>query len=237
MEASPRTSKAANAEKKTPYVILSDFLRKYRLAVIGLFGAAVLAVIVVAVVTAISESQIAASAAVSEKLDTDYATYEAESDQAKKADLEKSFIAEADSAIKAWPRRFASLRAYSYEAKIAAAKSDWATAEKDWLAIETSAPASFLAPVALQQAAVAAEEGGAPDRALADYKRFVDKYAKTSIGLPHAYFAIGRLSEATKDYASALAAYQKIDATWPDSDWTKLAMDRIIFLKSQGLQK
>jgi TolA-binding protein len=100
-----------------------------------------------------------------------------------------------------------------------------------------AAPNSYIAPVALQGAANAADEQGASDRATADYRKFVDRYSDKTIGIPHAYFAIGRLAEQSKDYAAANTAYQKIIATWPDGDWTKLATDRIISLKSQGLLK
>jgi tetratricopeptide (TPR) repeat protein len=124
-----------------------------------------------------------------------------------------------------------------YKAKIEESSKNWASAEKDWLAIAAAAPDSYLAPVALQGAAVAAEELSANDRAIAAYKKLIDKYGKASIGIPHAHFALGRMAEEAKDYASSLASYQKIVATWPDSDWTKLATDRIIFLKSHGLTK
>jgi tetratricopeptide (TPR) repeat protein len=229
--------KAKAGEKKTPYMKFHDFLRKYRVFVLCAFGAAMLALVGVAVVTAISDATVKAATASMEKLDADYSAYQAEQDQAKKADLQKSFLASIDGVVKKWPHSFAALRAQGYRAKIEEAKKDWASAEKDWLAIADGSPDSYLAPVALQAAASAAEEQGAPDRATADYRKLVDKYGDKSIGIPHAYFSLGRLAEQAKDYAAAMTAYQKVVSTWPDGDWTKLSTDRILFLKSQGLSK
>jgi tetratricopeptide (TPR) repeat protein len=229
--------KAKAGEKKTPYMKFHDFLRKYRVLVLCFFGAAMLALIGVAVVTAISDAAVKAATAGMEKLDADYSAYEAEQDQAKKTDLQKAVLVSIDEVVKKWPRRFAALRAQAYRAKIEESKKDWASAEKDWLAVAADSPESYLAPVALQAAATAAEEQGAPDRATADYKKLVDKYGDKAIGIPHAYFSLGRLAEQSKDYAAAMTAYQKVVSTWPDGDWTKLSTDRILFLKSQGLSK
>jgi tetratricopeptide (TPR) repeat protein len=229
--------KAKSLEKKTPYVKFSDFLRKYRVLVLAIFGAALVALIGITVVTVINDGIIKSSTSSMEKLDADYAVYTAEQDKSKKTELENAFISSADEIIKKWPHRFASLRAQAYKAKIEESKKDWSAAEKDWLALAAAAPDAYLAPVALQGAAYAAEEQGAPDRAAAVYRKLVDKYADKTIGIPHAYFAIGRLAEQSKDYAAASTAYQKIVSTWPDGDWTKLATDRILFLKSQGLSK
>jgi tetratricopeptide (TPR) repeat protein len=238
MESPARSPKTKSAEKpKTPYVKFAEFLRKYRLPVLIVFGAGLLAVLGVAVGTAISDSALKASTAKLEKLDSDYQAYASEQDAAKKADLEKTLLATVDSTLKRGTRLFAGQKALSYKARIEESKKDWASAEKDWLTIADAAPDSYLAPVAIQGAAVAAEEQGSADRATVDYKKLIDKYGSKAVGIPHAYFALGRLAEQSKDYASAAVSYQKVVSTWPESDWTKLATDRIIFLKSQGLTK
>jgi tetratricopeptide (TPR) repeat protein len=234
---SPAHSTKSKNDKKGIYSRFGDFLRKYRIAVLVVFGVAVLAVIGVAVGTAISNGRVAASATRLEKLDADYAALSSEQDAAKKAELEKAFVAATEQVAKQYKGQYAAQKALAYGAKVAEAKKDWAGAEKNWLDLIAASRDSYLAPVALQGAAAAAEEQGASDRALADYKKLVDKYASASIGIPHAYFSIGRLSEGTKDYAGALVAYQKVVSTWPESDWTKLATDRIISLKSSGLAK
>ena len=85
----------------------------------------------------------------------------------KKGELEKAFIVSADKAAKQWSGKYAAQKALAYKAKIDEAKKDWAGAEREWLAILSSSANSYLAPVALQGAASAAEEQGAFDRSLA----------------------------------------------------------------------
>jgi tetratricopeptide (TPR) repeat protein len=238
MDNPERTAKAKPAEKKkTPYAQFADFLRKYRLPVLIVFGLAVLAVLGVGIGTAIIDSAVTASTTRLEKLETDYQLYSNEQDTVKKADLEKALLVSVDAIVKKGPHLFAAQKALIYKAKIEETKNDWSSAEKDWLAIAAAVPNSYLAPIALQGAAVDAEELDANDRAIADYQKLIDKYGSKAIGIPHAYFALGRIAEQSKDYASALVSYQKIVSTWPDDDWTKLATDRIIFIKSHGLSK
>lgn len=238
MDSTANSPKARPSEKKkTPYVKFAEFLRKYRVPVLAVFGAAILAVLAIAVGTAIKDSAVKASTTRLEKLDADFAAYSGEQDATKKAALEKALIASIEETVKKGSRQYAGQKALAYKARIEETNKDWAAAEKDWLAIAAAAPDSYLAPVALQGAAVAAEELGAPDRATADYKKLIDKYGKASVGIAHAHFALGRIAEQAKDYASAMVSYQKIVSTWPASDWTKLATDRIIFMKSHGLSK
>jgi tetratricopeptide (TPR) repeat protein len=238
MDNPARLAKASSEEKKkTPYTRFADFLRKYRVLVLAIAGAAALALVAIGLVTLIGESAVRSSTTRLEKFEADFAAYSGEQDDTKKAELEKTLLAAADAIVKKGPRLYAGQKARVYKAKIEESRKEWAAAEADWLAIVAAAPDSYLAPVALQGAAVAAEEQGAADRAMADYQKLIDKYASSSIGLPHAYFSLARLAEQSKDYASAMVSYQKIVATWPEDDWTKLATDRIISLKSSGLAK
>jgi tetratricopeptide (TPR) repeat protein len=237
MDATTRAPAGRSAEKKTFYVKVTEFIRKFRVVLIAVLAGIVLAVAAIAIVSAIKDSSVNASAAKAEKLLEDYSAYTGQSDAAKKAELEKALIASADEIVAKWPRLFAAQRALSVKADVFESKNDWASAEKAWLAAVDSVPSSYLAPIALQRAATAAEEQGANERAADFYKRLIAKYEGATIGVPHAYFALGRLAELSKDWTAAMQDYQKIVSSWPDDDWTKLATDRIIALKSRGLAK
>lgn len=238
MENLERSSKPKPPEKKkTPYARFGDFLRKYRLPVLIVFGLALVVVFGVAAGTAITDASVKASTARLEKLDADYLLYTNEQDVAKKADTGKSLLASIDVIIKKGPRLFAAQKALVYRAKIEESNEDWSSAEKDWQTIVNIAPDSYLAPTALQGVAAAAEEQGASDRATTAYKQLIDKYPNKTAGIQHAYFALGRLAEQSNDFPAALVSYKKITSDWPDSDWTKLASDRIIFMKAHGQSK
>jgi hypothetical protein len=177
MESPVRSPKAKSEEKKkTPYAKFADFLRKYRVAVLIVVGVGLLAVIGVALGTAIADSRLKAQTTKLEKLDSDYQAYSGEQDANKKTELEKTLLAEMDTLIKQGARPYVGQKALGYRARIEESKKDWASAEKDWLAIVAGAPDSYLAPIALQGAAAAAEEQSAADRAIADYKKLIDKY-------------------------------------------------------------
>ena len=216
---------------------LEDFLRAKRMALIIAAIVLVAAVAVLAVVSGIRSSQLQASTLKIEQLTEDVSSWAAITDQASKTEAEKKLVANLNDVTKKWPHQFAAARAYSLLASIAESNKDWAGAENDWMAIYQHFPKTYLAPIALQNAAAAAEERGAPDAAIAHYQVLVDKYVGKTVGIPHALFTIGRLNEASKDYTAAISSYEKLLSLYADDDWTKLAKDRIIFLKAGGFAK
>ena len=237
MKTSNHAPDKRNGEKKRFSEIFDDFLRKNRKLLLVICIVLLSAVATIAIVTAVNNSQASASTIRVEKLSADFATWSSEQDATKKAELEKKLVADITTVTQKWPRQFASARAYSMLAKIAENSKDWTTAEKDWMIIADKFSKSYLAPIALQNAALTAEERGANDAAIAHYKTVVEKYTGKTVGIAHALFSIGRLSEDSKDYASAISSYEKLLSTYQDDNWTKLAKDRIIFLKAHGLAK
>jgi tetratricopeptide (TPR) repeat protein len=237
MDSAPRSPKAQAEEKKTFAHRVADFLRKHRKALIVALGVALAAVIGVSVWTTVQAAAVRNSSARVEKLADDFLAYRGEQDQAKKTDLEKALAASAEEIVKKWPRLLASQRARAVTARVLEDKKDWSGAEKEWLAAVDALPKSYFAPIALQRAAACAEERDAPEKAVEYYNRVVDKYASETVGVPHAYFALGRLAEQAKDYTGAFVYYQKVVSVFPEDDWTKLAKDRILSLKSRGLAK
>ena len=93
MDTSTRNQAGRAAETKSFYAMFSDFLRKYRVAVIGVFAALVIAGAAIAIIAAVNDATAMASSARAEKLLEDYSSYASESDEAKKAELEASIKA------------------------------------------------------------------------------------------------------------------------------------------------
>ncbi len=232
-----RASRPEGAEEQSFAQKLADFIRAKRGIFLGLLAAVIVIVAAVAVFSIVSNAQAEASTTRVEALADDIATWSAEADSAKKAELETKILAGLTEVNAKWPRSFAAARALSLRARLFEEKKDWAASEKDWAEIASRFPKTFLAPIALQNAAIAAEERGANEAAAGYYKRVVDGYAGKTVGVPHAWFSLGRLAEGSKDYTAAIAHYEKLVASFPDDDWTKLAKDRILFLKSRGLAK
>jgi len=237
MNNAPRSAKAKSEEQQHITHHVADFLRRFRLVLLGILGAVIVVVIAVAIWTAVTESQMKDSTLAIENAENELSTYQSEQDQTKKAALEKTLTASLDKIIVSWPKLYAAQKAHAIKAQLDETAKDWAGAEKEWVAASNLLKNDFLAPIALQSAAAAAEERGADDKAAGYYKTLLAKYGKNTVGVVHAYFALGRISEESKDYTAAVGYYEKIVAGYPNDDWTKLAKDRILALRSQGLVK
>jgi len=216
---------------------VGDIIQRSRFLFIAVGAAILVVLLALIVVTEIHSSGDRAAAIQMDQISRDGNAWNSETDATKKADLQKKLEASLDAVIAGHGASVWAQQAWDMKATIAESAKDWAEAEKDWMESAKILPGSFIAPASLQNAAVAAEELGANDRAAAHWKAFVDQYAGKAPGIAHAWFALGRLAEDAKDYTSAIADYEKIASNWPTSDWTKLAKDRILTLKSQGLAK
>jgi predicted negative regulator of RcsB-dependent stress response len=129
---------------------------------------------------------------------------------------------------------YAGTRAYSLAASVYAEQKDWAQAESAWRNSAKKAGNSHMAPVSLFNAAVAAEEQGKTEEAIALYAESAAHDSDFPSGA-RAQFAIGRLRESQGDTQSALEAYELIPEKWAnESSWISLAQSRIVVLSNTG---
>jgi tetratricopeptide (TPR) repeat protein len=125
---------------------------------------------------------------------------------------------------------FAGARSYSLIAGIHADRKNWAEAEKAWILAARKGAGGYLAPVSWFNAAVAAEEAGDIESAIAHYNEAL-AFADSFPGASKAQFAIGRLEEGRGNRDAALEAYRVLIEKWPlDTIWSNLANSRIIAL-------
>ena len=125
---------------------------------------------------------------------------------------------------------FAAAKAYYLSAGIYGDQKKWDLAEKAWTEAAKIASKSYLAPIAIFNAAVAAEELGNIDSAIEQYSKAMN-YGKLFFASARAQFSIGRLEESRNNKQAALDAYRNLVSNWPnDTHWTNLAQSRIITL-------
>jgi tetratricopeptide (TPR) repeat protein len=125
---------------------------------------------------------------------------------------------------------FAAARAYSINANISMDQKNWETAEEKWLKAAEAAPKSYLAPIAVYNAAVAAEEQGRIEQAIAYYSRAAG-YGDLFPAAARAQFSVGRLEESRNNKDSAIEAYRNLLAKWPNEPvWPNLAQNRLLVL-------
>ena len=126
---------------------------------------------------------------------------------------------------------FVSARAHSIRAAIFEEQERWELAERAWLAAADASPQTYFAPIALFNAAVAAEEHGNLDSAIALYTRITQEHESVFFIAVRAFFSLGRLAEARGDTEAALAAYRGLLSRWPqDPLYANLAQSRVISL-------
>ena len=129
---------------------------------------------------------------------------------------------------------YAGSRAYALIAGIHGDRKEWAEAEQAWREAAKKAGKSYLAPVALFNAAAAAEEQGRIPEAIVLYTECLTM-SDSFPSAPRAQFAIGRLEEKRGNREGALEAYRVLRANWPnDTMWKNLAQSRIISLGGEG---
>jgi tetratricopeptide (TPR) repeat protein len=124
-------------------------------------------------------------------------------------------------------------RAYALIAGIHGDKKEWPQAEQAWRDAAKKAGKTYLAPVALFNAAAAAEEQGKTAEAIALYTECLGM-AELFPSSPRAQFAVGRLEEKQGNRENALEAYRTLRTNWPnDVLWRNLAQSRIISIEGE----
>jgi tetratricopeptide (TPR) repeat protein len=228
-------NKTEREDKSSFYASLNNFLRKNRIFFIVLIAIILAGVLVAAIWTLVDSKTSANSAKALEQVETSIQKWNAMGKGPEAQSQADTILAELDTLASKYGRRYVSQKAYVLAGRIYADREDWSNAEKKFKQAADLNADSFLASFALQEAAVAAEEQKNNETAIALWNRVIESKSASAIGLPHAYFDLGTLYEESKQYTEASVRYEKLIATYPDNDWTKLARDRIILLKSQGL--
>jgi len=222
-------------EKKSSSEKFLDFISKNRKIIIGLGIAIVLIIVAIGIYTAVSGNIASASSRAMELADQKTMQWSQETDEQKRAEIETSLMAELDSIANKWPKTIAAQRALIRKAAILSQKKEYAEAEKVALEAYKRNKKSYVAPIALELAAVAAEEAGNIDAALEHYILITKDYKKDNPAAPHAFFNVGRIKETKGDYKGAVEVYDQLISSFGDSEWAMLGKNRVIYLKAQGL--
>jgi tetratricopeptide (TPR) repeat protein len=146
----------------------------------------------------------------------------------KTEDVDKLLLELTDHAKK-YPG-YAAARAWFMAGNIYKERNEWDMAEDAWNNAAKKGNKTHLAPIALFNAAVAAEEQDDIEGALKYYDRSlaISDFPDAA----HAQFSIGRLQESKDDKALALQAYRLLIEKWPnETNWTNLAHSRIVELE------
>jgi tetratricopeptide (TPR) repeat protein len=226
----------SKSEKMDAGEALGDFIQKNRRGLVVCLAAIMVVVISVAAAFSIRGRMTAKALSAVEEYGRRYEalriyiTSEEPADESKKADV--TALLEELSVFEARNSGYAAARAYAISAGIYGDQKNWAEAEKAWTGAARAAAKTYFEPVALFNAAAAAEEQGNNAGAIELYKQAVNLGDFPAAA--RAQFAVGRLQEAQDSKDAALEAYRAVLAGWPqDTVWANLAQSRIIVLSGQ----
>jgi tetratricopeptide (TPR) repeat protein len=122
---------------------------------------------------------------------------------------------------------FPGSKAWSVAGHIYSGRKDWPLAQETWLLAAKTGNKTYLAPIALFNAAAAAEEQGNLEQAIELLEQCVAHKFEFPAA-PRAQFSIGRLRETLGDFTAAVDAYRAVLTKWPEMPvWHNLARSRL----------
>lgn len=220
-------------EKKKPAEIVGSFILRFRKAFIVLVAALVVAVVAVIVIELATESHNNSVAGAMAEIDKAYA--ELQNPTGDKAEAQKQFDAVASKIDNSFKGTLAQQQALILQGSAKANDKNFADAEALFVKAYQSLKTSYLAPNALMDAAIAAESRNDVAKAKEYLTELATNFEKTSPLAIRAWFNVGRLQEKDQKWADAKTAYDAVVSKFSDSSWTKLARDRILYLKAKAL--
>jgi len=215
---------------------LSRWIQQLRFVLLGILAVAIAFFLVYIVYSEVSKKRSADSTTVAEAAQTAFDAWQAEADATKKAVMEKDLRAQLDTVVTRFPRQYGGQRGLFLRGQVGYATKAWDAARTDFQALAERFPGSYLAPVSLFNAGACAEETGDLAGSAALYAKVAADYADSPVA-PRALFNQGRVAEARSAWSEAQAAYEKLDTTYSQSEWQKLAKNRLIALKVEGKVK
>jgi tetratricopeptide (TPR) repeat protein len=128
---------------------------------------------------------------------------------------------------------FAGSKASALAGQIYSGRKDWAAAQEAWLLAAKKGDKTYLGPVALFNAAAAAEEQGNLEQAIELLEKCLAHKFEFPAA-PRAQFSIGRLYEMLGDFTAASESYRTVIFNWSDMPvWQNLAHSRIAVIEAK----
>jgi len=154
-------------------------------------------------------------------------------DEIEKEQAVNTILSQIETLVKNSPKNYALQRALFIKGNLYFQNKEWDKAAEAFSTVADGFQDSYLAPISLVNKAIILEESKKIDEAIDTYQLLIEKYSSVSPDIPNSYFSLGRLYEQNKDYDAALAEYNNLVDSFPDSNWTNLARSRIIYIESK----
>ncbi|MBL7007162.1 MAG: tetratricopeptide repeat protein [Spirochaetia bacterium] len=225
---------AQNKHEKTRAEIMSAFISRNRKTLIIITSIIIVAVIATGITISTLNKQLYKKTAQVELLYEDYTNWvnsSAELSEEEKQDTYVKLYDDLSQFIDSARNGYPELRALFTLASVEYHKENYKSAVDLFSQVIEEYPDSHLAASAAMNTAVCYELLGDSESAVSYYQLVFDNYGDRSPDAPHAKFSIGRLYESMNEPAKAIESYRELSTVYPDSEWAKLAVSRLIVLE------
>lgn len=185
-------------------------------------------VLIYLVVGEVRSNRIEKSTVIAERIEDDFESWLALEEDEDRETAGVDLLERIDGLIESYPRYYAAQRALYIRGRIYFQTATWEGAKDSFVEIADRFPKSYLAPIALVNAATAMEEAEKFDDAIKLLVRVTEEFLSPEV--PAVLFSLGRLHETTLDPDGALRYYNRLLDEHPSSGWTNLAQTRIIVI-------
>ena len=209
---------------------VANFLQRHRRKMIIIMATLLGVLIVLITYFEIKKSNMEKSAILIEKAEKDFYDFRSEKDTEIKNKKLTSLSKSLDEIIGLYKGHYAAQRALYLKAELAFEKKDWELAAKTWIEMATQNPTNYLSSIARMNAAISFEEQGNIDKAI-EILNALSTSDTDFPEMPRVLFSQGRLNETKQNYQKAVEYYNRLIEEYAASSWTKIARDRILFLK------
>ena len=212
---------------------IADFLSRYRRVITILLGIVAVVVVGLFVTLEIRSARIGNSLTQIESLEADFESWRSMSEEEMRASVDQ-LLEQSEAIASKYDWLYAAQRALFLKGQIFVTQDQWVEAGTAFTTVADRFPESYLAPVALMQAAIAFENAEDTESAKSTLSVLVDQFGERSSDLSRAIFSLGRISESEDNMEDAALYYNRLIDDYPASSWTNLARNRIITLTIQG---
>lgn len=214
-------------------VKISQLLQNNRVPLLSITGVVVAVLVILGIYFSIQEKRVARGI---EKMESVIQIYEEQWLGASEEDrvaVRETLDAEIEILINEYPKDFPGQKALFMKAELAAQAEEFEAASENYARLASTYPESYLAPVALAQAAATAEEAGLEAKAREYLEELVNKYQDNKEELYRGLFNLARLQEKSGLTEEAMTNYSKILDLGGSAGWAGLAQTRLIQLGAE----
>ncbi|MFA5467852.1 MAG: tetratricopeptide repeat protein [Sphaerochaetaceae bacterium] len=204
----------------------ATFVKSNQVAIIVVVAAIVLALVVLGIALRISNNQATARQVEIDALQRDYEQWKGAKDE-DNAELKAKLLALSKRGGKSYPV----VKALYLQGLLAYEEGAYEEANGSFLAAAERNKESYLAPLALFNAAVCSEQLGDNLKAIELYQRIYDDYGSDAVESPRALFSLARLYENDGELDLAKAIFQQLSDEFPASEFGRLAKTKLVIIQ------